>query len=336
MLFNKFLCKFLKNKTFNLPLLTTRFKNYRLFPIQIKSCSSTPLQANKLDQNEKNEEEPQLREIQKRPKYESAIACLVSGDNKRALKTLIQLKEDLNEENKVYTSDYLFLLKKIISAYKFQKEIDKIPDVMNEYYKITLKIYDSDLNSLFSEVEYIAINLINIDPKSAILFLKEIIENQIFPPFFNHIFLYYLGTSFLLVGVNYMDAIQCLKDSLNSVEDNYLKSCILNNYCCALLWEKSTQNMKKFQDIDNINTAEYSKQATKEIFEIVKKFKETIFLTEGIDLKYEDNIDFDLEKMAIDNDEEKKKVIIKFVLSKNFDLKTNITIVKELVWYILI
>ncbi len=303
--------------------------SFPLLSIPFKRFSSFPFQQQKEPQNE---EEIELREIQKRPKYESAMACLVTGDNKRALKTLLQLKEDLVEENKEISSDYLFLLKKVISAYKFEKELDKIPDVLDNYYRISLKLYDSDLNSLFSEVEYVAINLIHIEPKKAVLFLKEIIENQIFPPFFNHIFLYYLGTSFLMVGSNYGDAIKCLSDSLNSVEDDYLKGCILNNYCCAVLWEKSTENINKLKDIDKMDTAEYSKQTTKDLFEIVKKFKETIILTEGIELKYEDKIDFDYENMSINNEEEKSKLLIRYVLTKEFDLKSNKNVVIELVF----
>jgi hypothetical protein len=331
MLFNKFLRKFNKTHIFNLSWFNKPSMKFRLLSIPFKRFSSFPFQQQKETQNDK-EEELQLREIQKRPKYESAMAFLVTGENKRALKTLLQLKEDLVEENKQISSDYLFLHKKVISAYKFEKEIDEIPDVLNDYYRISLKLYDSDLNSLFSEVEYVAINLIHIDPKKAVLFLKEIIENQIFPPFFNHIFLYYLGTSFLMVGSNYGDAIKCLSDSLKSVEDNYLKGCILNNYCCALLWEKSTENIQKLADIDKIDTAEYSKKTTKDLFEIVKKFKETIILTEGIELKYEDNIDFDFENMSLNNEEEKNKLIFRYVLTKEFDLKSNKNVVKELVY----
>ena len=272
-----------------------------------------------------------LREIQKRPKYESAISCLVSGDNKRGLKNLLYLKEDLEEENKRLTSDFLFLLKKIVSAYKFEKEYNKIINILKEYYSISVNLYESDLNSLFCEIEYVAINFIHLDPRESIVFLKEIIEKQVFPPFFNHIFLYYLGTAFLLVGKDYDAALKCLKESLETVDDDYLKSCILNNYCCAQLWLKSEENVKKMEDIDKISTVDFAKEASKEMFDIIKQFKETIILNEKLKFSYHDNIKFDIDLMTLTTEEEKQNLIMKFVLSKNFDLSDNVMVVKELV-----
>lgn len=320
------------------------FTHFRLFSELIKKkniysfkkLKYSVLNAPNKEDIKKDEEEMILREIQKRPKYESAIACLVSGENKRGLKNLLYLKEDLEEENKRNNSDFLFLLKKIVSAYKFEKENIKIIEILKEYYSVTVNLYESDLNSLFNEIEYVAINFIHIDPKESIMFLKEVIEKQIFPPFFNHIFLYYLGTAFLLVGKDYDAAIKCLRESLESVDDEYLKSCILNNYCCAQLWFKSQENVKKLEDIDKISTVDFAKESSKDMLNIIKQFKETIILNEDLKITYLDDIKFDIDLMTAVSDEDRHRLILKFVLSKSFDLYENTSVIKELVIYIFI
>jgi tetratricopeptide (TPR) repeat protein len=308
---------------------TTKLQKIR-FSVNIDQ-NFKELEIEKHSQVEKEEKLNELREIQKRTKYESAMSCLVSGDNQRGIKNLLYLKDDLVEEKKSISSDFLFLLKKIISAYKLEKLENKIPAILQEYHEITLKLYESDIASLFNEVEFVSINYLHIDPKQAIQFLKEVIECQVFPPFFNHIFLYYLGTAFLLVGKDYDAAIKCLENSLNSADDEYIKCCIKNNLCCALLWQKSDESVKKLEDIDKINTVDFSKQVSNEMFAIVKKFKETVIMSEGMKIKYESHLDFDIDNMSAETQEEKEKLVFKFVLTRNFDLKDNVSIVKELV-----
>ena len=85
------------------------------------------------------------------------------------------------------------------------------------------------------------------------------------------------------------------------------------------------------EDIDKISTVDFAKEASKEMFDIIKQFKETIILNEKLKFSYHDNIKFDIDLMTLTTEEEKQNLIMKFVLSKNFDLSDNVMVVKELV-----
>ena len=136
-----------------------------------------------------------LREIQMRPKYEAAISNIIIGENSKAINFLDELLIDLKEERKQYTEDYIFLLKKIISVNKINKDLIFNTKYLYELHSSSLNIFRYDFNSLFETVEYIIINLINSDPIEAINYIKLIIDDNLFPNFFNHIFMYYLGVN---------------------------------------------------------------------------------------------------------------------------------------------
>jgi hypothetical protein len=137
--------------------------------------------------------EEHLRDIQLKPKYEAAISNIIIGDNIKAISFLDELLNDLKEERKENTEDYIFLLKKIISFNKINRGSNANTRYLLELHKSCVNIYRYDFNALFDITEYIIINLINGNPTEAINYIQSIIDDNLFPNFFIHIFYYYLG-----------------------------------------------------------------------------------------------------------------------------------------------
>ena len=126
------------------------------------------------------------------PKYESAINLTINGENDRAINLFKELRQDMKEANNI-NDDYAFLLKKIISMNKIRRKIKESADFLKELDNVNKMINSSDINKLFEVTEYIIINLTLIDPKETINYINDLVEKEILPKFFNHIFFYYLS-----------------------------------------------------------------------------------------------------------------------------------------------
>lgn len=127
------------------------------------------------------------------PKYEAALTLFLSGEYEKAIDYLYQLKSDKKGENDFMNEDYIFLIKKIIYYNKLHGKTFHNTPILLELSEIITSLYSEDIYLLFDNIEFIIINLILADHLEAIKFIEEIIKNEIIPPFFNHIFNYYLG-----------------------------------------------------------------------------------------------------------------------------------------------
>ena len=137
--------------------------------------------------------EEQLRDVQMTSKYEAAISSFVIGDYNNAIKFLNDLKKDMKDEKKENTNDYEFLIKKLITFHKANGDLKENKQLLIDLFQNSLKIHRDDFNTLFDITEYVIINLIHADPPSAIEFITKLVDDEVFPNFFNQIFNYYLG-----------------------------------------------------------------------------------------------------------------------------------------------
>jgi len=284
---------------------------------------------------ENPEEEPiefELREIQKSPKYEAAIGFVVAGDYERGIKILKDLQKNIRSENNHISGDYLFLLKKIVSFNKIAKYPISNIEILNEISEISKKIYSTDFNNLFDNTEYTIINLLEIDPTQAIKFTNEILEENIFPGFFDHIFKYYLGSAYVLEGKSLEVAVEIFNAIENEIDDKYLKCCVLNNKACALWWDKLRYYINEIEKNQAISY-ELVDQIAKEVFSIVKVFKNGLIQIEDLEnLKYEDRINYEGISTSSEKSEDiVRKNFLKYLLTINFDIskKFDSNFVKE-------
>lgn len=127
------------------------------------------------------------------PKYEAALTLFLSGDHEKALDYLYQLKMDKKGENDFLNEDYIFLIKKIVYYNKSYGKTFLNTAILMELSDISINLCNDDMNFLFDNIEFVIINLILSDHLEAIKYIEDIIKRQIIPPFFNHIFNYYLG-----------------------------------------------------------------------------------------------------------------------------------------------
>jgi hypothetical protein len=267
-----------------------------------------------------NNEDFQLREIQLNPRYEAGIGFFVTGDYERAIKSLTDFKIQLLEGNKYMNDDYLFLIKKIVSINKVNKQTNKNIELLEELRDISQIIYKDDFGALFENLEYAIINFNNIDPSLTIQFIDQLLKENAFPQLFEQIFLYYKASSYVLEGKSLDLGISILESLEKEIDDKYLKGCILNNKACAKWWFtfskyfNSTENNKLSFDL-MVNFAN-------EMISIVKNFKEAlIFIEEIPDLKFDDKFKY---ISSIVNNEENVNIIrlnyLKYILSSDFDL----------------
>jgi len=127
------------------------------------------------------------------PKYEAALTLFLTGESDKAIEYLYQLKSDKRNENDFLNEDYIFLIKKIVFYNKLYGKTKLNTGVLLELAELVINLYVEDINSLFDNIEFVIINLILSDHLEAVKYTDEIIRKQIIPPFFNHIFNYYLG-----------------------------------------------------------------------------------------------------------------------------------------------
>lgn len=131
------------------------------------------------------------------PKYEAALTLFLTGENDKAIDFLYQLKTDKIQENDYVNDDFVFLMKKIVYYNKLNGKTFHNTAILIELAEVINALYRDDINSLFDNIEYIIINLILSDHLEAIKYIENIIKMQLIPPFFNHIFNYYLGVRFI-------------------------------------------------------------------------------------------------------------------------------------------
>lgn len=129
------------------------------------------------------------------PKYEAALTLFLTGEHDKAIEYLYLLKSDKEGENDFLNEDYLFLIKKIVYYNKMYGKTFQNTAILKELSDIAINLYNDDINLLFDHIEYVMINLILSDHLEAINYIEDIIKRQIIPPFFNHIFNYYLGVN---------------------------------------------------------------------------------------------------------------------------------------------
>jgi len=127
------------------------------------------------------------------PKYEAALTLFLSGEHDKAIDYLYQLKSDKKSENDFLNEDYIFLIKKIVFYNKLYGKTSHNIAILMELSDISIDLYSEDMNLLFDHIEFVIINFILSDHLEAIKYIEDIIKRQIIPPFFNHIFNYYLG-----------------------------------------------------------------------------------------------------------------------------------------------
>ncbi len=138
-----------------------------------------------------------MKNIQLNPKYQAALSLFLSGENSKATEFLYELKTEKKNENDYLNEDFIFLIKKIIHYNKTYGNITHNTFVLKELSDVVKILYEEDINSLFDNIEYIIINLIQCDHIEANKYIEEIINKKIFPEFFNHIFKYYLGVIYI-------------------------------------------------------------------------------------------------------------------------------------------
>jgi hypothetical protein len=291
-------------------------KNLKFFSTTNQQLSSQQHQENANE--EKEDETPQLRQIQLNPRYEAAISFFVTGDYDRAIKSLMELKRNIMAENRQISEDYLFLLKKIISINKVNKDLNSNTEILFEVKEICLRLYKSDFNYLFENLEYIVINLTNYNPAKAIEFVNEILEGKFLPNFFEHIFKYYQGSAYILEGKSLNKAIEILDSIEKEIDDKYLRACVYNNKACAMWWMTMTTYVNQMKIQKGISLEIVENLAT-EMLSIIKFFKEALGHIEEIsDFRFEEKYIFNNELPR--NDHEQIRInFLKYFLSKNFD-----------------
>ncbi len=129
------------------------------------------------------------------PKYEAALTLFLTGEHDKAIDYLYQLKNDKKSENDYMNEDYIFLVKKLINYNKIYRRTFHNTPLLIELGSIILNLYSDDITTIFDNIEYVIINLILSDHLEAIKYTEDIIKKEIVPPFFNHIFNYYLGVN---------------------------------------------------------------------------------------------------------------------------------------------
>jgi hypothetical protein len=291
-------------------------KNLKHFSTTIKQTSSQQTEENRSEENE--QEVPQLRQIQLTPRYEAAISFFVTGDYDRAIKSLMELKRSIMSENRQISEDYLFLLKKIISINKVNKDLNSNTEILFEVKEICLRLYKSDFNYLFENLEYIMINLTNYNPTKAIEFVDEVLEGKFLPNFFEHIFKYYQGSAYILEGKSLNKAIEILDSIDKEIDDKYLRACVFNNKACAKWWMTMTNYINQMKNQKGISMEIVENLAT-EMLSVIKILKEALIHIEEIgDFKFEDKYLFNNE-IPKDDPETIRLNFLKYFLSKNFD-----------------
>ena len=136
------------------------------------------------------------------PKYEAALTLFLSGEHEKAIDYLNQLKTEKKGENESMNEDYIFLIKKIIYYNKLYGKTFQNTSILLELSDIAIYFYNEDTYMLFDNIEFVIINLILSDHLEAIKFIENVIKKELIPPFFNHIFNYYLGVKFIFIKFN--------------------------------------------------------------------------------------------------------------------------------------
>jgi hypothetical protein len=129
--------------------------------------------------------------------------------------------------------------------------------------------------------------MIAIDPKKGSNFIESLLEENLFPPFFDHIFKYYLGTSFGLEGNNINKAVTVLKEVSKSNEDKYLHGCVLNNLACCLWWSRINEHITEMNKTKSYSFETVNKLA-KDLGEVISYFKIALINIENLE-NFENN-----------------------------------------------
>jgi hypothetical protein len=272
-------------------------------------------------------EEMELRPIQLKPKYEAAISTFISGDIPKGLNFLEDLKNDLKSEHKECTDDYIFLLKKIISFQRHNSVDKKLTNsLLYELHEVGIKLYKTDFTNLFDNIEYIILQLIHIDPPSAIEYIDSILAEEVLPQFFNNIIYYYQATALGIEGKpkGLEKGIELFEKIINQLDDKYINGCLMSNYATLFWWSKLSKHMDEMRL--NGNSLELIKLIAKDSYSIVKTYKEAIIQIENLDLAYE-------EDLKVEEESPRERILSRF-LNKQFDVtdKYDKQIINEMVY----
>jgi hypothetical protein len=286
----------------------------KIFFLQFQNINKISMQAKYFSQSlstENDNSEMELRTIQLSPKYEAAISSFISGETHKAINFLEDLKNDLKSDKNDSTEDFIFLLKKLISFTKHDKNAESTIKHLNNLHETGIKIYRNDFTKLFDNIEYIIIQLIHISPSKSIEYANMIVDNEILPKFFDNIIYYYLATAYGIEGKpNSLEkGITLFEKIIDQLEDNYINGCVLNNYACLLWWSRLSKHIENMQKKGH--SIELLKSIAKDSYDIVKVFKTALAQIENINVKFEEE--------TILEDNPRNKILSSF-LNRQFDI----------------
>ena len=214
-----------------------------------------------------------------KPLYEAALSSYIEGNYDKTNYFMNELKSSLKSEGKYNTKEYIELLRKDIKLNKSSNNITFNIQNINEIHKISNELSKGNFFNMQEDVISNITYMINYHPKESIDYINKAADY--FPEFFDPIFKFYLGTAYLLEGSNVQLGIDTMNnnDIIGKIEDKELKTYYFNNISVGMFW-KATEKFKETKK--ETISYEIIEQISKDIYNLIQRFKEGISLMEEI------------------------------------------------------
>lgn len=217
------------------------------------------------------------------------------------------------------SDSYIHILKKLIINSNMLRKYQQTENYLEKLIEVSREKKSNEI-ILYNEYNNLILHCMRTNLNKAILMSKALLsekEKQNLPVSFQKIFLFNLGTSYLLKG-NYVDSKTRLRECLSLGPTPVLKGFALNNLAVASWWHKSPIERSDKEELE-LESKEYSLSQIDNDFKfVIPLLKNSISNLENVDIKPEGELKENLKLLLNQNDIIPKKQISEILFENKF------------------